>query len=61
MPRDASPCGVVIDRDAIQLMEFADRCFPELLAEPRFVEALLFPFHADGKAVGTVWVVSHRP
>ena len=44
MPRDASPCGVVIDRDAIQLMELPDRCFPALLAEPRFVEALLFPF-----------------
>ena len=25
MPRDASPCGVVIDRDAIQLMELPDR------------------------------------
>lgn len=61
MPRDASPCGVVIDRDAIQLMEWPDRCFPALLAEPRFVEALLFPFHAHGKPVGTVWIVSHRP
>ncbi len=61
MPRDASPCGVVIDRNAIQLMEFPDRCFPALLAEPRFVEALLFPFHAHGTPVGTVWIVSHRP
>jgi signal transduction histidine kinase len=61
MPRDASPCGVVIDRDAIQLMALPDRCFPALLAEPRFVEALLFPFHAHGKPVGTVWIVSHRP
>src|SRR5690349_4303393 len=26
-----------------------------------FVEALLFPFHAHGKPVGTVWIVSHRP
>lgn len=61
MPRDASPCGVVIDRDALQLMELPDRCFPALLTEPRFVEALLWPFHAHGKPVGTVWIVSHRP
>jgi len=61
MPRDASPCGVVIDRDAVQLMELPDRCFPALLAEPRFVETLLLPFHAHGRPLGTVWVVSHRP
>jgi signal transduction histidine kinase len=59
MPREASPCGVCIDRDATQLMHLADRCFPALLAEPRFVEALLIPFHAHGKPIGTVWVVSH--
>jgi signal transduction histidine kinase len=59
MPRDQSPCGVCIDRDATQLMYLADRRFPALLAEPRFVEALLIPFHVNGKPIGTVWVVSH--
>lgn len=59
MPRDQSPCGVCIDRDSTQLMHLPDRCFPALLAEPRFVEALLIPFHANGKPIGTVWVVSH--
>lgn len=59
MPRDQSPCGVCIDRNATQLMHLADRCFPALLAEPRFVEALLIPFHVNGKPVGTVWIVSH--
>jgi signal transduction histidine kinase len=59
MPRDASPCGVVIDRNAIQLMNRPDRCFPALCAEPRFVEALLLPFHDHGKPIGTVWIVSH--
>lgn len=59
MPRNESPCGVCIDRDAVQLMHLADRCFPALLAEPRFVEALLVPFHHEGRAIGTVWVVSH--
>jgi signal transduction histidine kinase len=59
MPRAASPCGVCIDRNSTQLMHLADRCFPALKAEPRFVEALLIPFHHQGKPVGTVWVVAH--
>ncbi|MGC1342605.1 MAG: ATP-binding protein, partial [Candidatus Binataceae bacterium] len=59
MPRDASPCGVCIDQNTTQLMYLADRCFPALAAEPRFVEALLVPFQHDGKPVGTVWIVAH--
>ena len=59
MPREASPCGVCIDRDATQLMHLADRCFPALRNEPRFVEALLIPFHFQGAPIGTVWIVSH--
>jgi signal transduction histidine kinase/ActR/RegA family two-component response regulator len=61
MPRAASPCGVCIDRDATQLMDRPERCFPALQAEPSFVEALLIPFHDHGVAVGTVWIVSHSP
>ena len=59
MPRESSPCGVCIDEDKSQLMYLADRLFPALKNEPRFVEALLIPFHAHGKPIGTVWVVSH--
>ena len=59
MPRGASPCGICIDRDTTQLMRLADRCFPALRADPRFVEALLIPFHFQGKPVGTVWIVAH--
>jgi len=59
MPRDASPCGVCIERNATQLMYLADRCFPELRAEPQFVEVLLIPFHDHGTPVGTVWIVAH--
>lgn len=59
MPRSASPCGVCIDQNVTQLMHLPDRCFPALRAEPRFVEALLIPFHHRGEAVGTVWVVAH--
>jgi signal transduction histidine kinase/ActR/RegA family two-component response regulator len=60
MPRDASPCGICIDQDATQLMHLADRCFPALMAEPRFVEALLIPFHDHGRPIGTVWIVAHQ-
>ena len=59
MPRAESPCGICIERDRAQLMHLPDRCFPALMAEPRFVEALLVPFHDHGRPVGTVWVVSH--
>ena len=59
MPRAASPCGVCIDENVTQLMHLPDRHFPALLAEPRFVEALLIPFQVRGRPVGTVWIVSH--
>jgi signal transduction histidine kinase len=59
MPRHASPCGICIDRDATQLMHLPDRCFPVLPTEPRFVEALLIPFHHRGKPMGAVWIASH--
>ncbi|MEO8049661.1 MAG: ATP-binding protein [Acidobacteriota bacterium] len=59
-PRDFSPCGTVLDTDAVQLMSKPDRFF-EYFAEvsPRIEEALLIPFHLGGKAVGTIWVISH--
>ena len=59
MPRHASPCGTTIDRNATQLMYMAERVFPALKAQPPVVEALLVPFHADNKPVGTVWIVAH--
>jgi signal transduction histidine kinase len=58
-PRDQSPSGVCIDRDDTQLLHFPDRCFPQSPNEPRIVETMLIPFHAHGKPVGTVWIVSH--
>jgi signal transduction histidine kinase len=57
--RDRSPCSVCIDQNATQLMHLPDRCFPGLALEPRFVELLLIPFHARGRPIGTVWIVSH--
>ncbi|MEO8680674.1 MAG: GAF domain-containing sensor histidine kinase [Vicinamibacterales bacterium] len=59
VPRDQSPCGVCVDTGTTQLMHLADRCFPALHSEPRFIEALIVPFFDHGVPIGTVWVVSH--
>lgn len=59
MPFDASPCGVCVNQNSTQLMHLPDRYFPALRTDPRFVEALLIPFHDHGKAIGTVWIVAH--
>jgi PAS domain S-box-containing protein len=60
LPRDFSPCGVVVDRDALQLMIRPDRFYGYVaeLSHP-VEEVLLVPFHLGKKAVGTLWVVSH--
>ena len=60
MPRDLSPCGIVVDRHAPQVMPNPDEYFPAMLgAVPLAKEALLVPFDVLGETVGTVWVVSH--
>jgi hypothetical protein len=59
MPRSASPCGITIDRNAVQLMYLPERYFPAMRAAPRIFEALLYPFHRTSEPIGTVWVVSH--
>ena len=61
-PREFSPCGTVLDTDAVQLMSLLDRHFGYFAeVKPRITEALLIPFHVRGEAVGTVWVVAHDP
>ena len=60
MRRDASPCGIVIDSDATQLMIRPERAFAELRqAAPAISEALLVPFRTRGMPVGTLWVLLH--
>lgn len=62
MPLDASPCGVVLETDAIVLMNRADRLYPAMRGlEPATYEILLAPFYLHGKPVGTVWVIAHDP
>src|ERR1700680_2007017 len=59
-PREFSPCGTVLDTDAVQLMCHLDRHFSYFAkVEPPIAEALLVPFHVAGEGVGTIWVISH--
>ena len=49
-----------MDTNAVQLMSRLDRHFTYFAeVDPRIAEALLIPFHVNGEAVGTVWVLSH--
>src|SRR5690242_6204333 len=58
--REASPSGVVLDSDAPLLFSYPERHFAYGRAiDPPIVEALLVPFHNEGKPVGTLWVVAH--
>jgi PAS domain S-box-containing protein len=61
-PRSFGPCGTVLDRDAVVLFAHPERHFAYLAAaSPAIEEALLAPFYVNGKAVGTVWLISHDP
>ncbi len=60
MPREQSPCGEVIAREAVVLVKEPERAFPALLqAEPGIGEGLLAPFSIDGAPAGTVWAIMH--
>lgn len=60
LPRDESPCGLVMDRRAPLLFDRPERAYPACLAmEPRIEEALLTPFDSEGSPVGTLWVQNH--
>ena len=58
--RDHGPSGTVLDCGAAQLMSHPERHFtPFASITPLIEEALWIPFHVDGKAVGTIWVIAH--
>jgi PAS domain S-box-containing protein len=60
MPRDFSPCGIVMDRNALQLMSAPIRYFPYIAdLSPPVEEVLLVPFYQNEIPIGTVWVVAH--
>jgi PAS domain S-box-containing protein len=59
-PSGFGPCGDVLDRDAPLLFSHWEKRYPYLAsATPLAEEGLLVPFHAGGKAVGTIWVIAH--
>ena len=59
IPRDATPCGVAIDRSGTQLVRLPERFFSSLKFERPIAEALIIPFDVQGKPAGTVWFVAH--
>src|SRR5215217_377682 len=62
VPREASPCGVVIARDSVLLFREAERFFPDLRSiEPQVYETLLTPWHVNGAPIGTLWAIKHTP
>ena len=61
MSRYASPCGVVLNQEAVQLFKYPERYFPySIPLNPPIFEALLTPFHLNGNVIGTAWLISHE-
>lgn len=59
-PRGFSPCGTTLDRNAPQLFFHPARYFTYFgEVEPPIVEGLVIPFYAQGRPLGTIWIVSH--
>lgn len=62
LPREFSPCGTVLDRQATLLMIDPEVFFTPLATlPPPVTELLLVPFSVGGKIVGTIWVIAHDP
>jgi PAS domain S-box-containing protein len=59
-PRNFGPCGDVLDQNTPLLFKKLERRYTYFEpVTPPVEEALLVPFYIEGKAVGTIWVVSH--
>jgi PAS domain S-box-containing protein len=59
-PRSFGPCGDVLDRNCTLLFRRFERRYPYLLPVlPAAEECLLVPFYVAGKAVGTIWAITH--
>ena len=59
-PRDFGPCGDVLDRNSpLLLSHFERRDTYFLPVTPPVEECLLVPFYVEGKAVGTIWAITH--
>jgi PAS domain S-box-containing protein len=59
-PRNFGPCGDVLDQNRTLLFRHFERRYPYLLpVAPAAEECLLVPFYVAGKAVGTIWAITH--
>jgi GAF domain-containing protein len=59
-PRDASPCGVTLDRGTAQLFDEPARHFACLAAaQPPIIEGLVLPIRGATHDSGTIWIVTH--
>ncbi|MBD1909154.1 ATP-binding protein [Leptolyngbya sp. FACHB-8] len=59
-PKNFSPCGTCLDRQAPQLYSYPERYFTYLQnAKPAIVEGLVIPLMGTAQPLGTIWVVSH--
>jgi GAF domain len=61
MSRYASPCGVVLKEESVQLFKYPERYFPySIPLNPPICEALLTPFRLNENVIGTAWLISHE-
>ena len=59
-PRNFGPCGDVLDRNAPLMFRHFERRYTYFLpVTPPVEECLLVPFFVEGKAVGTIWAITH--
>jgi hypothetical protein len=60
-PRDFGPCGDVLDRNSPLLFTHFERRYEYFRpVTPLIDECLLVPFYVEGKAVGTIWAITHE-
>jgi signal transduction histidine kinase len=59
-PRDFSPCGTTLDRNAPQLFAYPGHRFQYFNGlDCTIVEALVIPVYLGEETPGTIWIVSH--
>jgi signal transduction histidine kinase len=60
LPRDYSPCGVVLSHNSVQLMTYPAKYYDCVGAiDPPCREVLMVPFSVGGVPIGTIWAVMH--
>ncbi len=61
-PRHFGPCGDVLHYDCPLLFRHVETRYTYFMpVTPTVDECLLVPFYVDGKAVGTIWALTHEP